>query len=242
MANKLNSSVLLNVKVNHLRLGEAISFIEKKINEKEIKTSIFFLNSDCLYKAQNDKEYRNILNSSDLILADGIGLKMITWIFGGKMKDNCNGTDLSPVIMKMAAKAGSKIFLLGGKAGVAEKVAVNLRIKIPDIQITGSYHGYFSNDSEMIQNINNSGADILFVAMGVPAQEKWIFRNRKLLSPRLCLGVGALFDYLSGDIPRAPKFMRVIGLEWLWRIFIDPKRMIKRYVFDGARLFLIVYV
>ncbi|MCK5215260.1 MAG: WecB/TagA/CpsF family glycosyltransferase, partial [Candidatus Omnitrophica bacterium] len=102
------------------------------------------------------------------------------------------------------------------------------------IQIVGTHHGYVEEDEAVIDQINESGAEVLFVAMGVPIQEKWIHRNRDRLNPRLCLGVGALFDYLSGTIPRAPGIVRCLRLEWLWRCFVDPRRMIKRYFIDDT--------
>jgi N-acetylglucosaminyldiphosphoundecaprenol N-acetyl-beta-D-mannosaminyltransferase len=175
-----------------------------------------------------------------LVLPDGVGLKIISWIFGGKIKENCNGTDFSPKLMEEAAKEGYKIFLLGSKDGIAQKASENIKKTIPNLKIVGTSSGYFNNDEEVIQKINTSGADILFVAMGVPLQEKWIARNRDRLNPKLCLGVGALFDYLSGSTPRAPLPMRRMHLEWLWRIFIEPKRMFKRYIIDGSKLFWIV--
>lgn len=204
------------------------------------KLSVFFVNADCFYKTQVDSSYRNILNSADFVLPDGIGLRIITKIFGGKMLEDCNGTDFSPLLMQKAAEKGYKIFLLGSKDGVAEKAAENIRRQVPGIQIVGTHHGFFKNDEAVIKIINDSKADILFVAMGVPLQEKWIARHRDKLNPHLCLGVGALLDYLSGRIPRAPLFMRKMHLEWLWRIFIEPRRMIKRYIVDGAKLFWII--
>ncbi|WP_162010832.1 WecB/TagA/CpsF family glycosyltransferase [Nitrosococcus halophilus] len=201
--------------------------------ESSGKSNIFFLNADCLWKSRKDKEYRDILNQASLLLPDGVGLRLATRIFGSRMRDNCNGTDLSPVLMKIAAKKGYKIYFLGGRNGIADQAAENMRRRIPGIKITGSYSGYFDSDKDVIERINTSGAEILFVAMGVPLQEKWISHNREWLEPRVCLGVGALLDYLSGQIPRAPLWMRQLWIEWIWRILVDPKRMVKRYLIDG---------
>lgn len=196
------------------------------------KSLILFLNVDCLKKAAQDEEYRYILNKADLVLSDGIGLKIASRLFGERMKENCNGTDLSPLILGLAAKRGHKIFLLGGKEGIAQKATENVKSDFPGVQIIGYHHGFFDNDEDIIQKINSSAADILFVATGVPKQEKWIYRNRDKLNPKVYLGVGALFDYLSWAIPRAPLGMRKVHLEWLWRIMINPKRMFKRYIID----------
>jgi len=228
---------ILNVRYDNLTLDIAVERALELARGQD-KASIFFLNIDCLNKAQSDKEYLESLKHASLVLPDGIGLKLATILFGGRMRDNCNGTDLSPVLMEKAAAEGLKLFFLGGCEGIAEKAAENISKKIPAIKITGTSSGYFNNDDHVIDKINGSGAEMLFVALGVPLQEKWIVKNRDRLNPKLCLGVGALLDYLSGRIKRAPKFMRTIHLEWLWRIFIDPRRMFKRYIVDGAGFFI----
>lgn len=227
---------ICGIKFDNISRNEALRHI---LNLSE-KASIFFLNADCLYKAQKDEEYRSILNSANLVLADGIGLNLTTRLFGGKIKEDCNGTDFFPLLINKAKEEGWKIFFLGAKEGVAAKAAESVQKQIPEIQIVGTNSGYFDNDETVIRKVNNSRADLLFVAMGAPLQEKWIARNREELSPRLCLGVGALFDYISGNIPRAPKFLRELHLEWLWRIFIEPKRMFKRYIIDGLQFFWLV--
>ncbi|MFC1645698.1 WecB/TagA/CpsF family glycosyltransferase [Candidatus Omnitrophota bacterium] len=208
--------------------------------ENNNKSNIFFLNADCLYIAQRDGQYRDILNSADLVLPDGIGLKLATRLSGSKMQDNCNGSDFSPLLMARATGQGYKIFLLGGRQGIAERAARNIQEKIPQVQVAGTHSGYFDNEKEVIDKINGSGADILFVAMGVPLQEKWICRNRDRINPKLCLGVGALLDYLSGNIRRAPKIFRAIHMEWAWRIFIEPKRLWRRYLVNDIKIFWLV--
>ena len=227
-----NRFELLGVKYNNIFQDEALKEICGLV-DSEKRSIVCFLNTDCLRQAQKDEEYRNILNSADLVISDGIGLKITTRLYGGRMVDNCNGTDLLPRIMEEATKKRWKIFFLGGKDGVAWKAAINIRKKIPGIQIVGTHSGYDLDDQKVIEQINASGADMLFVAMGVPTQEKWIARNRVCLNPKVCLGVGAFLDYLSGSIPRAPGWMQKYGIEWFWRVFVDPKRMFKRYFIDG---------
>jgi exopolysaccharide biosynthesis WecB/TagA/CpsF family protein len=203
--------------------------------EDEAKSNLFFLNLDCLYQASRDEEYRLIINNAGLVLPDGIGLKIATRLFGGRMKEDCNGTDFSPVFLKEIARRGYGIYLLGGEEGIAATAAKNLRKKIPGIRIVGTHCGYFEDEDAVVEDINRSGTDVLFVAMGVPLQEKWIARNRHRLESQLCLGVGALLDYLSGEKIRAPKYLRILHLEWLWRIFREPGRFFKRYVLHDLR-------
>ena len=224
---------VLGIEYDNITVQEALERIGALLKSGR-KSNVFFLNADCLYKAQKDAEYRDVLEQADLLLSDGVGLKLATKIFGGEMKANCNGTDLSPLILKKAAQHHWGVFLIGGKEGIANKAAANAMFNNPGLNLVGSASGYFSSDTEVIEKINNADADIVFVAMGAPLQEKWIIRNRSRINARLCLGVGAFLDYLSGSIPRAPLWMRKAHLEWFWRIFVDPKRMVKRYLIDGV--------
>ena len=127
------------------------------------------------------------------------------------------------------------MYLLGGRPGVAEGAAQKLTERFPTLQLAGWDHGYHEEDDEVIARINASGADILFVGFGVPLQERWICRNRERLNPRLCLGVGALLDFMSGRVPRAPRLLRTMRLEWAWRFLIEPRRLFRRYFIDGSR-------
>jgi len=214
-------------------------FICDKWLSEGIKRNVFFLNADCLYQAQTNIEYRNILNNQcDLLLSDGVGIRLITKYYHSVMNDNCNGSDFSPKLLKASAEKGLGVFLLGGIEGVAEAASHNLKNDIPNLKIVGTNSGYFEDSESVIDKINTSGASILLVGFGVPLQEKWITENRNKLSPTLCLGIGALFDYYSGNVKRAPKIIQKIQLEWFWRMLIDPKRLVKRYLFDGSKLIL----
>ncbi len=230
---------LLNVHYDNVSFDTALKQCEELLKSHK-KSNLFYLNADCLYKSQTDIEYRDILNSAGLVLPDGIALALITRLFGGRMKENLNETDFLPKLMKKAAELGYKMFFLGGREGVALAAAENMMKKVPGIEIVGTHDGYFKDDQTVIDKINASGADILFVAMGVPLQEKRIFKNRERLNPKLCVWVGALLDYLSGRVRRAPKIFRILKLEWFWRVFMEPKRMFKRYFIDGSKLIMLV--
>ena len=228
---------LLGVRYDNIMCGEAIRQAISLLEARQ-KSSIFFLNIDCLQKAQKDVEYRKILASASMVLPDGIGINLLTWHYGKKMKENCEGSDLSPMLMAEAAKKGYKFFFLGAEEGIAEKAASTIRKKIPGINIVGTHSGYFDDTEGVIREINSSGADILFVSMGVPLQEKWIAQNRKKLDPCLCLGVGALFEFLSGNVRRAPLVLQKLHLEWLWRVAMEPKRLWRRYFGDDLKFFI----
>ena len=138
-----------------------------------------------------------------------------------------------PFLCSLAEENKFSIFLLGGKPGIPEKMRENLLLKYPDLNIVGVHHGFFDRETEegyIIDEINKASADILLVAFGAPTQEKWIYNHRKQLKPQILMGVGGLFDFFSGNIPRAPKWMREMGFEWIFRLLQEPKRMWKRYI------------
>ncbi len=193
---------------------------------------IAFINADCINKAASDTEYRNALGRMDALLPDGSGLALAAAMQGARFEDNLNGTDLFPVLCEDASRLGKSIYLLGAKPGVAEDAANNAIQSFPELKIAGTAHGYFdrSDEDAVVRRINESGADIVLVALGAPAQEAFIARHAAALSPSLVMGVGGLFDFVAGRIPRAPEAVRSIGMEWLWRLGCEPRRMARRYL------------
>jgi len=230
---------LLGLKFNNLNMGEAINLLKKSIKSKS-KTQVSFVNPDCFNKIFDDKEYYNVLQSSNLLFPDGIGVNIACKILDTPLKENINGTDMLPFLCEMAVENKYSIFLLGGKPGIPEDMKMNLLKKFPKLNIAGLNNGYFDKETEgdyIIDKINGSNADILLVAFGAPLQEKWILKNKEFLNCNVLMGVGGLFDFFSGNIPRAPKWMREIGLEWVFRLMQEPKRMWKRYII-GNPLFI----
>ena len=198
-----------------------------------------FVNPDCLNIAYVDAEYRRILLDAARVLPDGIGIHIGCRMLGVALQANVNGTDLFPQLCERATQTGLGLFLLGARPGIAEAVASNMRAQFPGLRIDGVQDGYFdpADEDAVIDRINASGAAILLVAFGVPRQEKWLARNHARLTAPVRMGVGGLFDFYSGRIPRAPVWMREIGLEWTWRLMQEPGRMWRRYVI-GNPLFL----
>ena len=220
-------------------------------NEQNQKTTCHFVNADCLNHAYFDKDYLQLLNTVERVFADGSGVRLACKIKNLPLPDNVNGTDLFPSICEKASKQYLKslevekadarplrIFLLGGKPGVANEMKQNMQKTFPNIDFVGSHHGYFQEEenSTVINLINASDANLLLVAMGAPKQEFWIEKFRPEINCNVCMGVGGLFDYYSNRIPRAPKWMRRIGCEWIWRFLQEPNRLAKRY-FLGNFLF-----
>jgi len=229
---------LLDLDIANLTMTEAIQHIEQAACGDR-PCSVFFVNPDCLNKMATDRDYFHILQQADYVLPDGIGLTLAGKLLQTPLKENINGTDMLPFVCKMAASRGYSLFLLGGRPGVADQAARQLTERY-QVSIAGTAHGYFDRFTEsgrVIDQINRSGADILLVGLGAPEQEKWVSRHRQQLLPKVLMGVGGLFDFYSGNIKRAPVWMRETGLEWVYRILQEPGRMWRRYVL-GNPLFL----
>ncbi|TWJ06533.1 WecB/TagA/CpsF family glycosyltransferase [Altererythrobacter ishigakiensis] len=199
-------------------------------------STINFINAHCVNQQRRDREYRDALEGSDLLLPDGIGMEIGAKLCGLKLGENLNGTDLFPALCREAATQGTGIFLLGGVPGAADGAADWATTHFPALRVAGTHSGYFSPEEEelLIERINRSRAGILLVGFGVPLQEKWIARNRHRITAPVVMGVGGLFDYYSGRIPRAPKLVRACKSEWVWRLAMEPRRMAKRYIWGNA--------
>lgn len=196
------------------------------------KQRVGFINADCVNQAAGDHNYRNALSQMDVLLPDGSGLALAAAMKGRKFESNLNGTDLFPLICEQARRTGKSIYFLGGKPGIAQSAALAAQSNFPGLRIAGFDHGFFdkANEQGVVARVNASGADILLVAMGAPHQEKFIVRNSDALTVPVCMGVGGLFDFVAGNVPRAPKLLRKIGMEWAWRMACEPRRLAKRYL------------
>lgn len=182
-------------------------------------------NPEMLLEAQKNRKFLRILNDSNLNVPDGFGIILASKYKKKPLKERVTGTDLMREIL---LKTDKKIFLLGAKESIAEETAK----KFPNARITGTFAGSPSpqDESKIRKLIDKSEAEILFVAYGAPAQELWIARNMNhLCTVRLSVGVGGAFDFLAGKVKRAPKLMRETGLEWLYRLIKEPRRIRRIY-------------
>jgi N-acetylglucosaminyldiphosphoundecaprenol N-acetyl-beta-D-mannosaminyltransferase len=200
--------------------------------------SLFFVNAHCFNIAQENLLYKNALKNSDLIYNDGIGIKIGSYFAGVKLKNNLNGTDFIPEIIQLCAKQNKKIYLLGTKEDIVLKAKLALEQEYNNIMIVGTHDGFFSeaDEKKIVNDINECKPDILIVGMGVPRQELWISKIKNDLNTvRLCIAGGAIIDFLAGAIKRAPKWMRKNNIEWIYRLYLEPKRMWKRYLIGNFR-------
>lgn len=200
----------------------------------------YFVNAHCINVAARDAEYRKVLARADCLFADGIGMALAARLWDVRLCDNVNGTDLFPLLCRDAARRGISLAMVGGRPGIAERCAERMCAMYPGLNVVLTRHGYLSQEREtgLIDDINRSNARILLIAKGVPLQERWIDRCAPLLAAPVLLGVGALFDFYSGTIPRAPLSWRRVHLEWLFRLRMEPRRMFGRYVI-GNPMFMI---
>jgi len=229
---------LMGIPVDNLTMTEAIEEILARARS-QTQSQLCFVNADCVNIAWRDAAYKQILTSSALVLADGIGVKLAGKILNSNIRQNVNGTDLFPLLCGEMEKTETGLYLLGGRPGVVEDVARWISERYPALKISGHHHGFFKEEetAAVTTDIRRSGAAILLVAFGVPRQEKWLREHLADTGVRIGIGVGGLFDFYSGRIPRAPVWMREIGMEWFYRFIQEPRRMWRRY-FVGNFIFL----
>ncbi len=206
---------ILGVKIDDVNIDEALEIVYGWL-QKSGKRYIVTPNPEFIMTAQKDLEFKKILNNADLSIPDGVGLKI-----SGKVKNTVSGVDLMEKLVEKSADWGITVGLLGGMDGVAEKSAECLLKKYPKIKIS------FIGSHDTLYMIPDT--DLLFVAFGHPKQEYWIIKNLPKLPVKVAMGVGGAFDYISGKIPRAPRFLRNLGFEWLFRLAVQPWR-IKRQI------------
>ena len=236
----------LNTEVDNLTMNEAIQKIEQLILNKK-PSYVVTPNVDHIVKLETDKEFQEVYKEADLILTDGMPLIWISKLKKNPIKEKVSGSDLFPRVCKLAADKGYKVFLLGAAEGVAVRAAENLRAKYNGLNIIGTYspsYGFEKKEDEIqkiIELINEVKPDILAVGLGAPKQEKFLYNYRKQLNVPVSLAIGASIDFEAGNMSRAPKWMQNIGLEWLYRLYQEPRRMAKRYLIDDVKIIKLLF-
>jgi len=229
----VNEFVHINgVAIRNVTMDEALPLIAQWVQDGS-KQSVFFVNADCMNISAKDEGYRDCLTANDtVVFADGVGIKLAGQLSQQPIRDNVNGTDMFPLLCAQSAQNGQRIFLLGAREGIAETARQNMMEKISGLNICGAHHGYFDLDDcdDVLAAINEAQPDILLVGLGAPRQERFIHRHRDRINAPVAMGVGGLFDFYAGRIPRAPTMLRNNGLEWTWRLAMEPRRMWKRYL------------
>ncbi|PIC85437.1 glycosyltransferase [Sporosarcina sp. P20a] len=215
---------ILGVSVNTENYDELIPKVFENI-EAGKKSLIVAINPEKLMKAKEDPELKALLNRAEFQIPDGIGVILASKLKKGQIRSRVTGIDMMDRVVQEAAARGKRIFLYGAKPGVAEEAAAKLQVMHPNIQIAGVQHGYEKDVQVVLDTINQTKPDILFVAMGSPKQEQWIEQYRDQLHPVVFQGVGGSFDVLAGNIKRAPAVFQKAGAEWLYRLLLEPSRI-----------------
>jgi N-acetylglucosaminyldiphosphoundecaprenol N-acetyl-beta-D-mannosaminyltransferase len=230
-----DSITVLGIPVANMTMSEALDTIMAHLDDSG-PSQVCFVNPHGVNIAWQNPAYRRVLCQAPLTLADGIGMKLAGRLLAQDFKQNVNGTDLFPRLCQRLSGAPGGMYLLGGRPGVAERVREWITVQYPGVHVCGCHDGYFSTaqEPEVLRDIVQSGAHLLLVALGVPRQDLWVARHLEATGVRVAMGVGGLFDFYAGRIPRAPPWLRDMGLEWLYRLYQEPGRMWRRYLLGNA--------
>ncbi|MGN5651116.1 WecB/TagA/CpsF family glycosyltransferase [Bacillus sp. Brlt_9] len=195
--------------------------------EQQKQSFIVAINPEKIMHGTKDPELKELLNSATYQIPDGYGVVYLSKKQNGNIKERVTGCDLFQQLCELSSLNNKKVFLYGGKPGVAMQTKEVLESRYPGLHIVGTIDGYEKDNQIIIDTINQANPDFLFVALGSPRQELWIKENMKKLNVSIFQGVGGSFDVVSGNLKRAPKWMQKIGLEWLYRVLIEPKRIVR---------------
>lgn len=219
--------MILGLPVDAITYAGWLNIIAGWIESRDRAHQVCTINPEFMIMARQDTNFRNILQRADLCVPDGVGLLWTAKRRGTPLPERVTGSDGVPIIAERAAQMGWRLFFLGAAPGIADQAADVLRERFPDLQIVGTYSGSPAPKDEdaIVAMVNASTADILLVAYGAPAQDKWIARNLPRLKVSMAMGVGGTFDFIAGTIPRAPLWMRNVGIEWLYRLIRQPWRI-----------------
>ena len=221
----MNSITFLNVRVDDVTFAETLALMESCIAQGG-PHQICTVNPEFIMLAQRDAEFRGVLARSDLNIPDGGYLRWAARLRGRRLREQVTGSDGLPLFAALAARKGYRIFFLGAGEGVAELAAKLLCERFPGLHVVGAYAGSpaIADDEPLVARVRAARPDALFVAYGAPQQDEWIARNAQRLQVPVMMGIGGTLDYIVGLVPRAPHWMRRLGLEWLYRLIRQPWR------------------
>lgn len=237
VARKIN---IIGTGISNISLAETISTFNEWI-EKGEKKRVCITPVNCLLWANKNENLREIYNSADLTLCDGVPLLWAAGFLKDRLKERVTGLDLLPLYIEECYRRNYSMFFLGAKEGVAESLKNKYETLYPGIQIKGTYSPPFAEKfseqetSKMRTLVNQAKPDILWVSLTAPKQDYWIYDNLDSLDTRIAIGVGGAFEVSLGIIKRAPVFMQRNGLEWLYRFYKEPKRLFRRYILEAPR-------
>ena len=227
---------LCGTDIDTFSFEEVVSTVVAHVHHSPTPGYVVTPNAAHIVTLQEDTYFKEIYRDAFLVVPDGVPLLWAAKVLNKSLPERVNGTDLFERLCEVSSKAGFKVFLLGGRPGAAAAAAAILQKRYPNLKIAGTYcptYG-FENDLEELAIISSTikaaAPDILFVGLGAPKQEKWIYKNYKELNIPISIGIGVSFELVSGMVKRAPRIMQSLGLEWFFRLLMEPRRLWKRYV------------
>lgn len=214
---------ILGVLVDRNNFSEALEKAKQYLNSDKAH-AIYTPNPEIIMKAYRDSAYMEVLNRADMVVPDGIGVVYGSKILGRPVRERVAGYDLSCALLSFGAETGKKVYLFGGKPGVAEQAAMKIHENYPGIAVVGTNHGYHNTYDHIADEIAACGADIVLVCLGAPKQEFWIDQNKDRTGAKILIGAGGSLDVFAGTVKRAPLFFRKLNLEWFYRLLKQPSR------------------
>ena len=220
---------VLGVGFDSLGMDEAVETALALIARKS-RAYVVTPNPEIVWLCRKDAALVSALEGAALVLPDGVGVTLAAKILGRPLKQRLPGIDFAQAVLGGLAKTGGSVYLLGAKPGVAELAARTLLAQFPGLKLAGARDGYFKDDAPVVAGINAAKPDFLFVCLGAPKQELWMRKNAKNLDAGLMAGLGGALDVFAGTVKRAPKSWQRLGLEWLYRLLREPKRIRRQLV------------
>lgn len=214
---------VMGVRFDNVTMEEALKKAEQML-ATEGADYVVTPNSEIVYEAMASKELEDLLNGASLVLPDGAGVVLGAKILGTPLKEKVAGVEFADGVLDLLAQKGGSVYLLGSKPGVAELAAEKMLAKHPGLTVAGLADGYFKEEAPVIEKINAAHADVLFVCLGAPKQERFMETYRQDLNVRLMAGLGGSLDSFAGTVKRAPRWMINCSLEWLYRLIKEPRR------------------
>lgn len=241
----LKSVTVAGINFNNLKMEELLELLNDRIKNKQ-KTIITPVNVDCIVKTNESRWYWNFISKSDYVLADGMPIVWISKLSGKPLKQRITGADLLLEISKISSRYNWKIFLYGSGEGVGKRAMDNLNCMHKNENVVGAHSPPYRDlnpdeGEDEIQLINSYRPDVIFVGLGALKQERWIEHNVDKINACVFVSCGASFDFAAGVKKRAPKLFRKVGMEWLWRAFSEPRRLLKRYFIDDMKFLPILF-
>lgn len=237
---------MFDVNFDNYDFNDLLEFIDTSIVHQR-HSYILTCNVDHVIKLRKDDEFRKVYSDAGAVVADGMPIIWASKLLKKPLKQKVSGSDLFTWLGEAFEDRGYRLFFLGAADGIPEKAMRNLQALYPNMNIVGCYspsYGFENNEEEnrhIVRLLQEARPDIVFVGVGAPKQEKWIYRYYETYRAPISIGVGATFDFLSGNVKRAPKLMQKTGFEWFWRLFQEPKRLWRRYLIEDSQFLVLLF-